>query len=66
MQDNVLLKIDPRHIDMLTKLMEAYEYLGVVTTLDRSQGLVIIRGTVDTYPELVKILPRMPFPLEIL
>ncbi|NLO21090.1 MAG: DUF4911 domain-containing protein [Syntrophomonadaceae bacterium] len=49
---------------MLTKIIEAYDHLGIVSTLNRQQGMVIIRGTVDTRPELLKILVNLPFPLE--
>ena len=48
---------------MLTKIIEAYDNLGIVSTLNRDQGLVIIRGTEDTYPELQQILKHLPFPL---
>ena len=51
------------NIDMLIKVIEAYDNLGIVSTIDRQQGLVIIRGTEGTYPELVEILRHLPFPL---
>ncbi|NLT21405.1 MAG: DUF4911 domain-containing protein [Syntrophomonadaceae bacterium] len=50
---------------MLTKIFEAYEYLGVVSTLNRSEGIVVIRGTVDTYTDIIEILPNLPFFVEI-
>ena len=50
---------------MLTKIFEAYEYLGVVSTLNRSDGIVIIRGTADTYTEIMEILPNLPFIVEV-
>lgn len=49
---------------MLTKLIEAYDNLGIVSTIDRSCGLVVIRGTVDTYSELIDILNNLPFEVE--
>ncbi len=65
MTSEILAKVNPENIDMLTKLIEAYDNLGIVSTVDRHQGLVIIRGTEDTYPELEEILRHLPFPIEI-
>jgi hypothetical protein len=60
-KDEVFLQVAPEKIDMLTKLIEAYDNLGVVSTLDPLQGLVIIRATADTLPEIETILDNMPF-----
>ncbi|MGI5879417.1 MAG: DUF4911 domain-containing protein [Syntrophomonadaceae bacterium] len=60
-----MLKVSPRDIDMLTKIFEAYEYLGVVSTLNRSEGIVVIRGTADTYTEIIEILPNLPFSVDV-
>jgi hypothetical protein len=49
---------------MLTKLIEAYDHLGIVSTLDQSEGLVVIRSTEDSLPELKEILAHLPFPIE--
>jgi len=51
---------------MLTKIIEGYEHLGIVSTIERKSGLVVIRGSEDTYPEIKKILSTLPFSLEIL
>lgn len=50
---------------MLTKIFEAYEYLGVVSTLNRSEGIVVIRGTADTYTEIIEILHNLPFVVQV-
>lgn len=63
MKSEIKAQVAPENIDMLTKIIEAYDNLGIVSTIDRQQGLVIIRGTEDTYPELVEILRHLPFPL---
>ncbi|NLB89074.1 MAG: DUF4911 domain-containing protein [Syntrophomonadaceae bacterium] len=60
----IYVKINPQNIDILTKFIEAYDNLGIVSTVDRSCGLVVIRGTVDTYPELMDILKNLPFEVE--
>lgn len=63
MKSEIIARVNPENIDMLTKLIEAYDNLGIVSTINRDQGLVIIRGTEDTYPELHQILKYLPFPL---
>ncbi|NLB51315.1 MAG: DUF4911 domain-containing protein [Syntrophomonadaceae bacterium] len=64
MNSEIKAEVAPQYIDFLTKIIEAYENLGIVSTISRN-GLVIIRGTADTIPELEMILKNLPFPLEI-
>ncbi len=64
MESIIYLRVEPRHIDMLTRRNEACSHLGVVSTLDRRAGLIIIRGTPDTIPEIESLLPEMPFMVE--
>lgn len=66
MQSDIYCQVAPEKIDMLTKLIEAYDHLGIVSTLDRDKGMVIVRGTENTFPEMKKILSTMPFPVEII
>lgn len=65
MHDQIYARLQPAKIDMLTKLVEAYDHLGVVSTLDQSEGLVVIRSTADCMPELEEILRSLPFPIKI-
>jgi hypothetical protein len=65
MQDQIYARLQPEKIDMLTKLIEAYDHLGIVSTLDQARGLVVIRSTVDCLPELQEVLAHLPFPLEM-
>jgi hypothetical protein len=46
---------------MLTKVVEAYDNLGIVSTLDQASGMVIIRVTQDTWAEMLEILHNLPF-----
>lgn len=63
---DIYAKIHPQNIDRITRIIEAYENIGIVSTADRANGLVVIRGTADTYEELKEILLNMPFPVEII
>lgn len=41
------IQTEKRHIDFINKIMEAYEGLGIVRTLDANKGLIKII-TIDT------------------
>ena len=58
--DCIRIHIDPKNINYLNRIMEGYEYLGVVTTLNREEGLLMIRVTPDTCTEVKKILANLP------
>lgn len=60
MEECICLRIDPKNINYLNRIMEGYEYLGVVTTIDRAEGILMIRVTPDTYEEVKKILANLP------
>ncbi|MGI6093310.1 MAG: DUF4911 domain-containing protein [Veillonellaceae bacterium] len=64
MNDIIHVRLDPTSINYVNRIMEGYEYLGVVTTVDRKQGIVAIRVTPDTYNEVKKILANLPIVLE--
>lgn len=64
MNSKIFLRLEPRNIDKLTRIIEACSHLGVVSTLDRQEGLVVVRGTPDTVPELEALLPQLPFAVE--
>lgn len=66
MKDQIYAIVSPDKIDLLTKLIEAYDHLAVVSTLDRSRGLVIMRSTADNYNDLEEILINLPFSIEVL
>jgi hypothetical protein len=65
LKSQIYARLHPGKIDMLTKLIEAYDHLGIVSTLDQTKGLVVIRSTEDSMPELEEILHNMPFPIEL-
>lgn len=65
-KSDICARVAVQDIDMLTKIIEAYDHLGIVSTLNRQEGMVIVRGTMDTRLELLQILASLPFPLEII
>lgn len=65
LKEEIYARIDPGNIDFLTKIIEAYDNLGVVSTIDQWEGQVIIRVTSDTYAEVMDILQNLPFAITV-
>lgn len=62
----VRAKVDRKEINMLSKIVEGLGHMGVVTTLDKVEGEVLIQTTKDCWDELKIALKYMPFEIEIL
>lgn len=62
----IFIKVAPSHINYINRIMEGYEYLGVVSTLSPREGKLIIRTTPDTFGEAIKILKHLPIPIEFI
>ncbi|MGI5911938.1 MAG: DUF4911 domain-containing protein [Syntrophomonadaceae bacterium] len=65
MKSEIRAQTKPEYIDMLTRIIEAYDHLGVVSTTNCQKGLVVIHATEDTCPELEEILHHLPFEIKI-
>ena len=64
MCEEILIKIDMKHINYINRIMEGYEYLGVVTTVKNMENVLRIRVTPDTYSEVQEILANLPLEFE--
>jgi hypothetical protein len=62
----IFIKVAPRDINYVNRIMEGYEYLGVVSTLSPKEGKLIIRTTPDTFLEAKKILEHLPVQIEFI
>lgn len=62
----ISVKIAKSDIAYLIKILEGYENLGLVTTLNVEEGLVLVRYTPDTKDEIMTILNNFPKALTIL
>lgn len=51
--------IDPKHTNYVNRILEGYEYVGVMTSLDTS-GRCMVRCTPDTRSLASEILSRLP------
>jgi len=64
MCEEILIKIDMKHINYINRIMEGYEYLGVVTTVKEMENVLRIRVTSDTYREVQDVLAHLPLEFE--
>lgn len=60
MREEILIRLDVKHINFVNRIMEGYEYLGVVSTVKDTRGVLRIRTTPDTYKEVQDILANLP------
>ena len=62
--DDIYFKVNPSQINFINRVMEGYEYLGVVTTINKSEGILVIRTTPDTAGEVSNILKNLSQDIE--
>lgn len=59
-------RIDRSKIQMLCKLVEGLGHMGIVTTTDKVLGEVMIQTTKHCWPELKKVIEKMPIEIEFI
>lgn len=64
--DRVYIKVNPRDVNYVNRILEGYEYLGVLTTIDKKLGTCIVNSTADTRDEVILLLTRLDCPVTIL
>ncbi|NLP44803.1 MAG: DUF4911 domain-containing protein [Peptococcaceae bacterium] len=62
----VKAKVKRSDIQLLVKFVEGMGHLGVVTTVNRHQGEVLIQTTKYCWPDLIKLISELPIDFEIL
>ncbi len=50
--------IDPKHTNYVNRILEGYEYVGVMTSVDKS-GRCVVRCTPDTRSLAIEILSHL-------
>lgn len=55
----VYFHIDPKHTNYVNRILEGYEYVGVMTTVDYN-GRCMLRCTPDTRQLAIDILSTLP------
>ncbi len=64
--DAVYIEIDPHDVNYVNRILESYEYLGVLTTLDTRRAVCCIHSTADTKNEVREILSGLDIPVRFL
>lgn len=64
--DAVYIEIDPHDVNYVNRILESYEYLGVLTTLDTRRAVCCIHSTADTKNEVWEILSGLDIPVRFL
>lgn len=59
MKEEIKIQIEPKDINFFNRIMEGYEYLGTVSTLDKKSGIVVVRTTPDLYQEVLAIIDHL-------
>jgi hypothetical protein len=59
-------RVDRSQIQMLCKLVEGLGHLGIVTTTNKELGEVMIQTTKDCWPELKKVMEKMPVEIQFI
>ena len=62
----VCAKVKKAEIADVTRIMEGYEHLALVSTISASYGIIKLIGTPDTVADVLLILNNLPFTVEIL
>ena len=63
--DSVYFIVNPHDVNYVNRILESYEYLGILTTLDPGRALCVVHSTADTKGEVVEILHSLSIPVEI-
>ncbi len=59
-KDIVWVKVAPAQIDLFNKIIEAYDNLALVSTVDAETGLLAVWTTPDTRQDVLKLIHKMP------
>ena len=66
MDNRVYIEIAPGDVNYVNRIMEGYEYLGILTTIDPRRATCCINATADTRKEVVEILTHLDTEVKIL
>ena len=56
----VYIEIPPSEVNYVNRIIEGYEYLGVLTTLDAKRATCQINSTADTRNTVIDVLTHLP------
>ena len=56
----VYIEIPPEAVNYINRIIEGYEYLGILTTLDPKRATCQINSTADTRDIVIDVLTHLP------
>lgn len=62
----IYAQVAPERIADVNWIMEGYEYLAAVFTVDGAAGIMKFSTTPDTFDDVLEILENMPFEVNLL
>lgn len=62
----VYIEIDPSDVNYINRIIEGYEYLGILTTLDPKRATCRINSTADARDMVIDILTHLDAKVTIL
>lgn len=62
----VRVRVLPEQIDRFNKIIEAYDNLAIVSTVDAAAGELVCWTTEDSRPILLKLLSKMRMNIEVM
>lgn len=67
MEDNYLyIEVKPSDVNYVNRILEGYEYIGVLTTINTKRSTCIVHTTKDTREMAKDILLHLDVPVKIL
>lgn len=64
--DAVYIEINPHEVNYVNRILEGYEYLGILTTIDSRRAVCCIHSTADTRQDVIDVLTHLDIPVKIL
>ncbi len=64
--DAVYIEINPHEVNYVNRILEGYEYLGILTTIDPRRAVCCIHSTADTRQDVMDVLTHLDIPVKIL
>lgn len=62
----IYAQVEPERIADVNWIMEGYEHLAMVSTVDGTSGLIKFYATPDTYFYTLDIIENMPFKVDVI
>lgn len=62
----IFFRVDTKDVHYVNCIFEGHEYLGVVSTVNRAKGILVVRATPGTVADARSVLAHLPVPVEFI